>query len=326
MQTVKATFRITTPMFLCGTDQKRAELRVPSVKGALRFWWRALAFGRHGNNIKAIRAEEARLFGGTEPNEGQSKIMLRLSETSVEPKMQRRWNPSSWEAYVGYGLIETIEGQQRNYLKAGGRFELELRTRPNRGQKDAVSDIEKQQLQTALRALGLLGGLGGRSRKGWGSVQLESLIGLSKEWNAPDTVDSLRSELTLLFSDHRNPMPDYTAFHSQACFALGPLQADATAAHRFLAERYKEAIRAIDSKCGEREQFGLPRKNAGRNADQRRSSPLFLHIHELSDGSAVPLAAFLPAHFLSQQDEPTGKWRHIEPFLNKVRSEEGNNL
>jgi CRISPR-associated protein Cmr1 len=323
MQTLKATFRITTPMFLSGVDQNRAEMRVPSIKGALRFWWRALAFGRPGNSIKAIRTEEAKLFGGTGPDEGQSKIMLRLSKTTVESAMQQRWGPSRWEAYAGYGLIEMIEGQQRNYLKPGGRFELELRTKPNRGQKDAVSDIEKQQLGTALRALGFLGGIGGRSRKGWGSVQLESLIGLSNKWNAPDTVDSLRSELTSLFSDHSNATPDYTAFHVQARFALGPMQADATAAHRFLAERYKEAIRAIDPKCGEREQFGLPRENAGRNADQRRSSPLFLHIHELSDGQAVPVAAFLPALFLPQQSSPAGEWRHIETLLNKVRSQEG---
>jgi CRISPR-associated protein Cmr1 len=322
MQTLKATFRITTPMFISGADQKQAELRVPSIKGALRFWWRAMAFGRCGNSQKDIRTEETKIFGGAGPSDGQSKVSLRLSEASVEFEKQHRWKPNHWESYTGYGLVETTGTQQRNYLKPGGCFELELRIKTERGKEDAVADIEKQRLQTVLRAFGLLGGLGGRARKGWGSVQLESLIGFANQWYAPDTVDSLRSELTSLFSSHSSDTPDYTALHTQSCFALGPPQDDAVSAHRFLAERYKETIRAIKPNH-EREQFGLPRKKAGRNADQRRASPLFLHVHQLSAGKAVPMAAFLPAAFLPQNREPAGGWHHIKTFLNKIQSDEG---
>ena len=48
MHTIEATYRINTPMFIAGAEQdKEAELRLPSFKGALRFWWRALAYGRY---------------------------------------------------------------------------------------------------------------------------------------------------------------------------------------------------------------------------------------------------------------------------------------
>ena len=54
MQTISATYRVTTPMFLGGvpspekeeaerlrlSPDHRAEFRLPSFKGALRFWWR----------------------------------------------------------------------------------------------------------------------------------------------------------------------------------------------------------------------------------------------------------------------------------------------
>jgi CRISPR-associated protein Cmr1 len=32
---------VVTPMFLGGANNLEAELRVPSIKGMLRFWWRA---------------------------------------------------------------------------------------------------------------------------------------------------------------------------------------------------------------------------------------------------------------------------------------------
>jgi CRISPR-associated protein Cmr1 len=46
MTVVTARFQIVTPMFLGGAGQKAEGIRPPSVKGALRFWWRALNWGR----------------------------------------------------------------------------------------------------------------------------------------------------------------------------------------------------------------------------------------------------------------------------------------
>jgi hypothetical protein len=42
MKTLQATYRIVTPMFIGDAEQKATDLRPPSIKGALRFWWRAL--------------------------------------------------------------------------------------------------------------------------------------------------------------------------------------------------------------------------------------------------------------------------------------------
>lgn len=40
--TITATFEIVTPMFLGDADQKATSIRPTAIKGALRFWWRAL--------------------------------------------------------------------------------------------------------------------------------------------------------------------------------------------------------------------------------------------------------------------------------------------
>ncbi|WP_201721812.1 type III-B CRISPR module RAMP protein Cmr1 [Desulfotomaculum copahuensis] len=34
--------RVLTPMFIAGADGLTPEFRAPSLKGAMRFWWRAV--------------------------------------------------------------------------------------------------------------------------------------------------------------------------------------------------------------------------------------------------------------------------------------------
>jgi len=72
MKTIEATYRIVTPMFIGGANHDPSDgIRPPSFKGALRFWWRALNWGKfyQKNNrdeaaaLKALHQEEARLFG-----------------------------------------------------------------------------------------------------------------------------------------------------------------------------------------------------------------------------------------------------------------------
>jgi CRISPR-associated protein Cmr1 len=85
---VAATFEVTTPLFLGDVDPASSvELRAPSIKGALRFWWRALAWSRHGGDLDSIRSEEARLFGvaGQEGSAGkgaagQASFILRVHQ------------------------------------------------------------------------------------------------------------------------------------------------------------------------------------------------------------------------------------------------------
>jgi CRISPR-associated protein Cmr1 len=72
-----ARFRIVTPLFMSGSDKSKAELRVPSIKGVLRFWWRALALGRLGS-VDKVREEESRIFGSAGDDVGQARVHLRL--------------------------------------------------------------------------------------------------------------------------------------------------------------------------------------------------------------------------------------------------------
>jgi len=45
-----------TPLFMAGADGKTPELRPPSFKGMMRFWWRAM---RAENDIDALGQAES---------------------------------------------------------------------------------------------------------------------------------------------------------------------------------------------------------------------------------------------------------------------------
>ena len=63
METITFTCQTITPMLMHGADGSTAELRPASIKGVLRFWWRAI----HGNlpNIEALKKAEAEIFGSS---------------------------------------------------------------------------------------------------------------------------------------------------------------------------------------------------------------------------------------------------------------------
>lgn len=304
---ITAKYRVVTPMFLSGADQDHAELRLPSFKGALRFWWRAISAGRFNGNLKALRKAEDALFGSTRT--GQSRVRMRIVDQSIQPKIQNKFQRNTWQSYIGYGLIDKSEQEQREYITPDSWFTVELGC-------SRCDDGQRQALREALIAVGLLGGLGSRSRNGWGSLTLENLSGFDRQWNAPTDVPDLEEEIKRLLAATID-LQDWTAATRESAYAIGKPDMNNEKAHKWLAEQYQVSIRNIANKS-QREAFGLPRKNAGRNAEVRRAGPVLLHVHQPQGAQAIPLALFLPAKFLEKQDKPSGDWQGPLEFIKGV--------
>ncbi|HHM20795.1 MAG TPA: type III-B CRISPR module RAMP protein Cmr1, partial [Bacteroidetes bacterium] len=80
MEKITFTCETITPMFIAGADGKTPELRAPGIKGALRFWWRAV----NGHlSLKELKKREAEIFGGTDPAR-RSRVVVRVLEKSKE--------------------------------------------------------------------------------------------------------------------------------------------------------------------------------------------------------------------------------------------------
>ena len=230
---IDATYRVVTPLFCSGADPERSELRLPSFKGVLRYWWRALAWSRLGGNLGEIQREENVLFGSADS--GQSRVLMRLTPAIDPPRVAvvkvgsvltvSREHGSGvvgeGARYLGYGVMEAFD-RPRIDKKAGeltraclrAPFEFTVRMR-GRG----LRDDQMRSLQDALIALGTLAGMGAKSRKGYGSLVLRSLrVDGDESWHAPQSIDDLRTEISALHRDYnRTKLPDYpeyTAFSS----------------------------------------------------------------------------------------------------------------
>lgn len=182
------TFRIETitPCFCGGAEpDKQAEIRAPSIRGQLRWWFRTLG-GFESLNRKGmgVRDQEAMIFGSIRDDSGTASLLtvrvsgLAPSKDVVDDNgMDAR--PGSDRGY----LLFPLRGKPRavfNPAAATGKsapaFNLQLMWR---GHADLWPD-----LRALVSVLANLGALGFRSRRAMGALACQSEI--------PTLADSLK--------------------------------------------------------------------------------------------------------------------------------------
>lgn len=150
MQSITFTCEVITPMFLAGADDSSPELRPASIKGGLRFWWRAMnghLVGRNGDLTK-LKEEEALLFGSTDK---KSSFSIRISQ------------PKDLQIRKEIVLPHRENGFQKNAIVVGQQFDVVF-------QGSNLRDIYYVFLLATI-----LGGLGQRKRRGFGSYQITDI-------------------------------------------------------------------------------------------------------------------------------------------------------
>jgi len=136
-------------------------LRIPSLRGVLRFWFRA----KNGHmSISQLKTAEGKVFGDTNIGQG-----IKIIPTSLD-----QWDPqivtgSYPEVYMGYGPMNHVPG-------VGGT------SHNTNAHRDAIppnkmfhfraigNDVQVEELKRCLCLLHLFGGVGSRSRRGWGAL------------------------------------------------------------------------------------------------------------------------------------------------------------
>lgn len=180
---LKLDFEVLTPLFLGGADQS-AELRAPSIKGLLRFWYRAVDPG--------FMDEEQRIFGGTTGGAGQSPFLMRIE--SGPPKLAR-WqdfgvakfsqgtgrDTRNGLIYLGFPF-QMRGNEERTAIAPGHGFSVRCLL-PRTGADNTDSPLQlRRRLAAAWWLLGHLGGAGSRSRRGFGSLALRDWRAAKGEW------------------------------------------------------------------------------------------------------------------------------------------------
>ncbi|WP_456321293.1 type III-B CRISPR module RAMP protein Cmr1 [Palaeococcus sp. (in: euryarchaeotes)] len=152
----KAEFEVEaiTPIFMRGADQRKAEIRASSIKGLMRWWFRALAHGvllgnlTENEAIEKIKNEENKIFGSTKE---RSKFNLYVEDS--KNRLRRVEAPRSYFSFgiSGYGLI--------------GTFNVNLRI---------LDDKYKDIILATFLTFGILGSIGQRSRRAFGSITVKN--------------------------------------------------------------------------------------------------------------------------------------------------------
>lgn len=186
MESITFNCEIITPMFLGNAEPKGSngcELRPSAIKGALRFWWRAMQTER---DWKKLLERENSIFGSAGDEEGKggrSKVIIDVELRSGCQPTNNGFHEGSQKVkrvitgttrkfyilgYLGYGAMEYVGGERgykyRHYLPVGGEFEIRLQY------SSAV--LNAQELKDYFYLMSIFGGLGSKSRNGFGRFKV----------------------------------------------------------------------------------------------------------------------------------------------------------
>lgn len=179
MHTITFTCETITPMFLSGADGQTPELRAPSIKGALRFWWRAV----NGHLGESLKKREIEIFGGIDGDKGRkSTFSIQILKTPSEQQIgDNLWDivehnipykggkptPTNNTKGVAYLLYSTFMLNSKEYIKPNTEFVFKLIIN---------NPSHTNEIITAMKGLVYFGGLGTRSRRGGGSFWVKNII------------------------------------------------------------------------------------------------------------------------------------------------------
>lgn len=301
MQRLFLQLETVTPLFLGGADpQGEPELRVASVRGALRFWLRALLGGALGDrNLADLRRAESAVLGSTET--GASPVIVRVegvvNSKSFRPLLH---NPSKTFTFKG--------------IPPGAKFSLTLIPRtPHR----EIHEIA----QTALLMFLSLGGLGKRARRGFGSLIIQSSGGTKfpdysdgdcfSQWmqrfvqEATAQIHSFIQKMAMK-SESPKAVPSFPVVHSQHTKVLFCKEGFST---------WEQAMKAFwgilrSGRYRDNLVFGFARK-AGRQA-----SPLHLRIVKTGSSNYHILLTTFRVRFAGQQPD----WSVTQAFLEECKT------
>ena len=167
---VTAKCQLVTPMYgggvTAGEVDRAMPIRASALRGQLRFWWRLLYGG--GRASKDVFEEECAIWGGISAKEPRaSQVRVRVD---CEPIDHKLLVPAAHRDVPGYGLILDQQGPPAELLKQGYEFELTL---------EFDGEERRDQVLTALRWWANFGGVGARTRRGFGAVQATGVAGLN---------------------------------------------------------------------------------------------------------------------------------------------------
>ena len=184
-------YKLITPLFGGGAEPQQPDevtvIRASEIRGLLRFWWRATRGGQFDGDLEAMRRAEEAIWGSAagEGRAGPSEVWLEVEvldrgnvwrDVEISTRHGKRrvslGDPRSPYSYVAFPLREERDPNGRVTKPAGSvwrgvEFELNV-TFPRHLRED---------VEAALWAWETFGGVGARTRRGFGALRLLEVNG-----------------------------------------------------------------------------------------------------------------------------------------------------
>lgn len=275
-------------MFLNGANTREPDaLRAPSVRGQLRYWFRALE-GANKATLKDLWDAESGFFGST----GQgSKVSTRLHidsqlMTEEADMLPHKSNPR--------------DRSPQKAIKEGMRFNLDFVTRPG-------IDVPPRVVNTCLIWL-LLGGIGKRSRRMFGCFDVEWTSRVGGLTATPqDYAALIKARLTSRIKapiPAMSAMPEFPTLHpTHSRVLVGTRGHDD---HEALVRDLFGLLRSDRFRADERS-FGYAMRG-------RRSSPLIAQARKIGNKYYPVLTA------MRSRPDRDIKWDTVKAFMNDAQS------
>ena len=170
MNNAEIKFKFITPCITAGADKLKAELRATAIRGQLRWWYRAF-------NLEG----ESDIFGGVNGNATGSSLMVRILSETIRTEVNDgpgiSGNPYDYFLWPLRGSRNDPNSGKRGFIPPEQKAEIQLLHRRN-GTNSALPE-------NVLKAFLLLGSLGSRSRRCYGSIWPEQIIIDGMKWAVP---------------------------------------------------------------------------------------------------------------------------------------------
>jgi CRISPR-associated protein Cmr1 len=327
---------VVTPILGGATETRAVDevdvIRAATVRGHLRFWWRALSAAQH-LSASALYARESEIWGRAATDEGgRSAVDIRIV---VERTGGVDTSDINLQQTPGaYALWPAREEKKKNTptaprRKPGTQFRLVLSTA-------ACYEVE---VKNALRAWILFGGYGGRTRRGLGSLKV--LDDVTAWLPSKVTRDALKDLFGFDILDSPTHAPGDTPWLGGAALQVGEADRDAMKAWTTALDWLKEFRQGTSGEQGDRAREpgpGKPEPGTGKPQPQRPSisnwpeADKVRHLEGKTRGHAPrnnaspvwPRAGFgLPIIGRFQKDARNGG-RYDEPDAFELRWRSGN--
>ncbi len=322
-----------TPVFMAGEDGEHFELRPPSFKGLLRFWWRAAYWGQSRENlsIEKIQTAEGRIFGTAASDGRKSRFAIRVSPT----QFQGTRNKLPWHKVIGQRKGKTFPINILDYL-AHGTYDFKSKTFKRDRLPENTSftlilipsrGVNVQELVTSVYFLVVFGGIGAKSHNGFGSLAAtnpEIFAGYDLPYPFPDK-EFLKNQFA------RNPnRPPFTAFsayqneHGKQGMKIFILKGGCSTWDDCLAQLgiiYREARGKLEPKhqYKKRQYIGAPiviHPQGTVSLSERHAKPYFLRVVKRTDGTFDGYILYLPSEYSKGVPQKGGSSEeHTQKFL-----------